>query len=64
MFIDSPERLKNKKVTINPKNNDNKCLQYVLTVALNYKQMKSHPERTLKIKPNKLSITLKRLEKA
>ena len=29
-FIDSPERLKNKKATINPKNNDDKCLQYAL----------------------------------
>ena len=30
--------LKNKTVTINPKNNDDKCFQYALTVALNYKQ--------------------------
>ena len=27
-YIDSPEWLKNKKATINPKNNDNKCSQY------------------------------------
>ena len=27
--------LKNKKVTINPKNYDDKCFQYVATVALN-----------------------------
>ena len=25
-----------KKATINPKNNDDKCFQYALTVALNY----------------------------
>ena len=37
--IDSPEWLKNKKATINPKNNDDKCFQYALTVALNYKQI-------------------------
>ena len=35
-YIDSPEWLKNKKATINPKNNDDKCFQYALTVALNY----------------------------
>ena len=35
-YIDSPEWLKNKKATINPKNNDDNCLQYALTVALNY----------------------------
>ena len=34
-YINSPEWLKNKKVTINPKNNDDKCFHYALTVALN-----------------------------
>ena len=35
-YIDSPEWLKNKKATINPQNEkDDKCFQYVLTVALN-----------------------------
>ena len=34
-YIDSPIWLKNKKATINPKNNDGKCFQYALTVALN-----------------------------
>ena len=37
-YLDSPEWLENKKATINPKNNDDKCFQYALTVALNYKQ--------------------------
>ena len=36
-YIDSPKWLKNKKATINPKNNDNNCFQYALTVALNHK---------------------------
>ena len=31
--IDSPEWLKNKKATINPKNNDDNCFQFALTVA-------------------------------
>ena len=49
-YIDSPKWLKNKKATINPKNNDDKCFQYALTVALNYEQIKNHPERITKIK--------------
>ena len=48
-YIDSPERLKNKKATINPKNNDDKCFQYALTVALNYEQIKKNPQRMSKI---------------
>ena len=48
--IDSPEWLKNKKATINPKNNDDNCLQNALAIALNHKQIKSHPERISKIK--------------
>ena len=43
--IDSPKWLKNKKATINLKNKDNKSFQYALTVALNYEQIKDHPER-------------------
>ena len=31
-YTDFPEWLKNKKATINPKNNDNNCFQYVLSV--------------------------------
>ena len=50
-YIDSPEWLKDKKATTNPKNNDDKCFQYAVTVALNYEQIKSHPERILNIKP-------------
>ena len=35
--MNSPQWLKNKKATINPKNNDDKCFQDALTVALNIK---------------------------
>ena len=38
--IDSPKWLTNKKVPVNPKNEDDKCFQYSLTVALNYEQIK------------------------
>ena len=44
-YIDSPEWLKNKKATINPKNNEDKCFQYAVAVALNHEQIKSHSER-------------------
>ena len=50
-YIDSPNWLKNKKATINPKNNDDKCFPYPLTVALNYEQIKKDPQRILKITP-------------
>ena len=41
---DSSKWLKNKNATINPKNNDDKCSQYALTVALNYEQIKKDPQ--------------------
>ena len=44
-YIDSPEWLKNKKATINPKNKDDNWFQYVLTVALNYQNVKKDPQR-------------------
>ena len=43
--------LKIKKTTINPKSNDDKCFQYALTAALNYQNIKSHPERISNLKP-------------
>ena len=50
-YIDSPKWIKNKKSTINPKNNDYKCFQYAVTLALNLDKISSHPERISKIKP-------------
>ena len=50
-YIDSPKCLKNKKTTINPKNKNDKCFQYTLTVALNYEQFEKDPQRISKIKP-------------
>ena len=43
-YIDSPKWLKNKKATISRNNNDDKCFQYAITAAVNYKQIKSHAE--------------------
>ena len=50
-YIDSPKWLKDKKPTKNPKNNDDKCFQYVVTLALNLDNIDNHPERVSKIKP-------------
>ena len=50
-YIDSPKWLKNKKAIINPKNNDNNCFQYALTIALTYQSIKKYPQRISKIKP-------------
>ena len=49
-YIDSPIWLKNKKSTTNPKNNDYKCFQYAVTLALNLDKINNHPERISKIK--------------
>ena len=51
LYIDSPDCIKKKKTIINQKNEDDKCLQYAATVALNYKEIESHPERVSNIKP-------------
>ena len=41
-YVDSPQWLKNKKATINPKNNDDKCFQYAISIALNYQNIKKN----------------------
>ena len=50
-YIDSPKWLKNKKSTINPKNNDDQCFQYAVTLARNLDKIKKDPQRVSKIKP-------------
>ena len=50
-MADSPEWIKKKKATINPKNEDDKCFQYALMAALNYGETGSHPEQLSNIKP-------------
>ena len=50
-YIDSPEWIKDKKSTINPKNNDYKCFQHAVTVALNHDKIKKNPQIGPKIKP-------------
>ena len=50
--IDSPDWIKSKKAVISPINKeDNKCFQYVVTVALNHGDIKQVLQRITKIKP-------------
>ena len=49
-YIDSPKWLKDKKSTINPKTNDDKCFQYAIKLALNLDKIKKDPQRVSKIK--------------
>ena len=49
--MDSPDWIKNKKATINPKNKDNECFKYAITAALNHEKIKNNPYRISKLKP-------------
>ena len=50
-YIAPPYWIENKKATINPIiKKDNKCVQYAVTVALNYEKIKKDPQRITKIK--------------
>ena len=49
-YIKSPEWILNKRATINPKNKDDKCFHYSITVALNHQEIENHPERISNIK--------------
>ena len=44
-YIDSPKWLKNKESTINPKNNDDKCFEYALTIALNHQNINNNNKK-------------------
>ena len=51
-YVVSPDRIKNKKATVNPINKGyNKCFQFAVTVALNHEEVGKHAERITKIKP-------------
>ena len=51
-IIKSPQWLKNKRATINPKNKkEDNCFQYALTVSLNCEKIVENPQRISKIKP-------------
>ena len=48
-YTDSPQWLKNKKSTVNPMNNDYKCFQYAVTLALNLDKIRKNPQEYLKL---------------
>ena len=50
-YVKCSEWLINKRATINPNNNDDKCFQYSITVALNHQNIENHPERTSNNEP-------------
>ena len=50
-YVDSLDWIKKKKAIINPKNTDDKCFQYAVTVASSYGEIKWNPERISNIKP-------------
>ena len=50
-YIESLKWPKDKKSTVNPKNNDDKCFQYAVTLALNLAKINNNPKRISKIKP-------------
>ena len=50
-YIEPAKWIKDKKSTINPKNNDYKCFQYAVTAALNHGKINKNPQRISKIKP-------------
>ena len=51
-YIDSPDWIKKKKTTTNPKNTDDKYFEYSLTVALSYEEIYWNPESISNIKPS------------
>ena len=44
LYIDSPDWIKNKKVTINSEIKDDKCFKYAAAVPLIYEEIKCNPE--------------------
>ena len=50
-YTNSPKWLKDKKSTINPINNDYKCFQFAVTLALNLDKIRKNPQIISKIKP-------------
>ena len=48
-YLDSPKCLKDKKSIIDPKNNDNKCFQYAVTLASNLDKIKKTHKEVLKL---------------
>ena len=50
-YIKSPEWVLNKRATINPKNKDNNCFQYSITVPLNHQNIQNYSDIISNFKP-------------
>ena len=50
-YIEPAKWIKDKKSIINPKNNNHKCFQYSVTLALNHDKIDRNPQRISKIRP-------------
>ena len=50
-YIEPAKWIKDKKSIINPKNNDHKCFQYAVTLALNYDKIDKNHQKISKIRP-------------
>ena len=50
-YTDSLDWIKKKKATINPKNTNDRCFQYAVTVASNYEEINWNTEGVSNIKP-------------
>ena len=50
-YTDSPDWIKHKSATINPKNEDDNCLRDAITAALNHGKSKYNPERISNLEP-------------
>ena len=55
-YIDSPEWLKAKGATINPKNKNNECFKYTITIALNHESIGKNPQRITKLSLSSILI--------
>ena len=49
-YIDSTKWIKNKKGTINPKDDDDKCIIYAIIALLSHDKIDNHPKGTLNLK--------------
>ena len=47
----SPDQLKNEKMTVNPQDNDEEFLKYVLIASLHQEETNDHPEEINDLKP-------------
>ena len=50
-YIDSPDLLKKRKATVNPKNVDDRCFQNAATIVLDYEESGKNPQRIMKLYP-------------